>query len=91
MLSHSDVIAAFGGVRPLAEAISVDPKRAIHWAQRGIPAKYWLLVEDVATTKGISITARRLMEISAGTPSAVQSQPSEAAEPQAAHAHPNGD
>jgi hypothetical protein len=65
MLSHSDVIAAFGGVRPLAEAIGVDPKRAIHWAQRGIPAKYWPLVEDVAVGKGILITARALWKLPA--------------------------
>lgn len=72
MLSHSDVIAAFGGVRPLAEAIGVDPKRAIHWPHRGIPAKYWLLVEDVAVQRNISITARALMEISVGSAPATQ-------------------
>lgn len=65
MISHSDVIAAFGGVRPLAEAIGVDPRRAIHWPQRGIPAKYWLCVEDAAATRSITITARRLKELSA--------------------------
>lgn len=64
MLSHSDVIAAFGGIRPLAEAIGVDPRSAIHWAQRGIPAKYWLLVEDAAVEREIPTTARSLMETS---------------------------
>lgn len=68
MLSHSDVIAAFGGVRPLAEAISVEPKRAIHWPSRGIPAKYWPAVERVAADRKIDVTAHRLMEMSAQRP-----------------------
>lgn len=58
MLSHSEVIEAFGGVRPLAEAIGVDPKRAIHWPKRGIPAKYWPRVEEVAAKHGVTIAGR---------------------------------
>ena len=65
LLSHSDVIEAFGGVRPLAEAIGVDPKRAIHWPTRGIPARYWPAVERVATAKEIKITAHELMQLPA--------------------------
>lgn len=61
--SHSDVIAAFGGLRPTAEAIGVDPKLATHWLQRGIPAKYWSLVEDAARERNIAITARALLDI----------------------------
>lgn len=61
LLSHSDVIDAFGGIRPLAEAIGISPKRAIHWPRRGIPAKYWPAVENVAAGKAVSITARELM------------------------------
>lgn len=61
MLSHSDVIIAFGGVRPLAEAIGIDPKLAIHWGRRGIPSKYWLLIEDAAASRNISVSARGLM------------------------------
>lgn len=63
MLSHSDVIAAFGGVRPFAEAIGVDPKRAIHWPKRGIPAKYWHLVENIAAEKRLSVTAFTLATV----------------------------
>lgn len=70
MLSHSDVIAAFGGVRPLAKAIGVDPARATHWVQRGIPAKYWPLVENVAADRKITVTARTLMDMKA--PAAAQ-------------------
>jgi len=67
MLSHSDVIEAFGGVRPLAEAINVKPARAIHWPRRGIPAKYWPRVEEAAQDREqpIPITAAQLMELPA--------------------------
>lgn len=71
LLSHSDVIEAFGGVRPLAEAIGVDPKRAIHWPKRGIPAKYWPAVEGIAAEKNVEITARKLMQLPASAPVAV--------------------
>ena len=63
MQSHSDVINAFGGVRPLAEAIGISPSRAIHWARRGIPAKYWPLVEEAAAGKEIGVTARDLRRL----------------------------
>lgn len=61
--SHSDVIAAFGGLRLTAEAIGVDPKLATHWLQRGIPAKYWPLVEGAARERDIAITARALLDL----------------------------
>jgi len=66
--SHSEVIDAFGGVRPLAEAIGVNPKRAIHWPRRGIPAKYWPAVEGIAAGLAIQITARDLMGLPATVP-----------------------
>jgi hypothetical protein len=64
---HSDVIEAFGGTRPLAEAISVDHRRAIHWHERGIPAKYWSLVEMAARTREIPVTAYSLMTLIGAT------------------------
>jgi len=65
MLSHSDVIEAFGGIRPLAEAIEVSPRLAIHWGRRGIPAKYWPLVEAAAASRErpIAVTAAMLMKL----------------------------
>jgi hypothetical protein len=59
LLSHSEVIDAFGGVRPLAEGIGISPKRAIHWPRRGIPAKYWHLVTKIAAALDppLSVTA----------------------------------
>lgn len=65
LTSHSQVIDAFGGVRSLAEAIGISPKRAIHWPRRGIPAKYWPAVEGIAAGKSISITAKDLMGLPA--------------------------
>lgn len=63
MMSHAHLIAAFGGVVPLAKAIDVDPKRAIHWHKRGIPAKYWPLVEEATRGTPFAITAVQLQRI----------------------------
>jgi hypothetical protein len=67
MQSHSDVISAFGGVRPLCEAINVKPKLAVHWPHRGIPAKFWPAVEIAAheRERPIPITAAMLMKMPA--------------------------
>jgi len=60
---HASVITEFGGTRPLAEAIGVDPKRAIHWVRRGIPSKYWPCIEEIAAEKSIEITAVKLSKL----------------------------
>lgn len=60
MKSHSDVIEAFGGTRSLAEAIAIEPKRAVHWKARGIPAKYWVAVEKAASGHSVFVTAEML-------------------------------
>jgi Meiotically up-regulated gene 113 len=62
--SHADVISAFGGVRALAKALGIDPKLATHWPKRGIPAKLWPTVGEVAVQHNVSVTARCLMEMS---------------------------
>jgi hypothetical protein len=67
MVSHVEVIQAFGGIRGLTAAIGVDWKRAVHWPVRGIPRKYWFDIEDAATERGIRVTARKLREMSDGT------------------------
>jgi hypothetical protein len=63
MMSHAAVIEAFGGTRPLAEAIGIDPKRAIHWVSRGIPAKYWPCIEEIAADRQLAITAVKLSKL----------------------------
>lgn len=67
MLSHSDVIEAFGGIRPLATAIGVKPALAIHWPRRGIPAKFWPKVEVAARNleQPLAVTAELLMTLPA--------------------------
>lgn len=72
LLSHLDVVNAFGGVRPLAEAIGVSPKRAIHWGRRGIPSKYWLLVAETQKGREIGLTVRKLMMLPAIAGSGVE-------------------
>lgn len=63
LLSHAHVIDAFGGISALARAIDLDPKLATHWPRRGIPAKYWPLVEDTETGRKLGITGYRLMHL----------------------------
>jgi hypothetical protein len=64
MLSHSDVIEAFGGTAGLAIAIGLSPKLSSHWGRRGIPAKYWPRIEETETARRLGITAGRLMRSS---------------------------
>jgi len=68
MVSHADVIRAFGGNRQLAEAIGVDPRVAIHWSKRGIPAKFWPLVERTEIAKAQGVTAFLLRDLKGNTP-----------------------
>jgi hypothetical protein len=63
MLSHEEVIQAFGGSRQLAEAIGVEPRLAIHWPRRGIPAKHWAKVEITPLAKQRGLTALMLGEL----------------------------
>jgi hypothetical protein len=60
MDSHTDVIEAFGGQVALAKAIGLPPAQACHWRERGIPAKHWGDVEDLARAADLPITARLL-------------------------------
>lgn len=60
MQSHSDVIEAFGGVRPFAEAIGISHARAIHFPRRGIPSRYWPSVEKAAIPRKIKVTTHDL-------------------------------
>lgn len=63
MMSHLQVIEAFGGTKPLAELIGIDPRRAIHWPMRGIPAKYWPVIEERGAEKAPGITAVKLSKM----------------------------
>jgi len=48
LTSHAHLISKFGGSAPLAKSIGVEPRLAIHWARRGIPARYWHRVVEAA-------------------------------------------
>lgn len=48
LTSHAHLICKFGGSGPLAKSIGVEPKLAIHWPKRGIPARYWHRVVEAA-------------------------------------------
>jgi hypothetical protein len=62
LTSHAHLISKFGGAAPLARAINVEPKLAIHWPRRGIPARYWhrVVVAAAALNPPVHITAHTL-------------------------------
>ena len=60
LTSHAEVIAAFGGQVALARALGVEPTKACHWNERGIPAKHWHKVEKLGRSAGIHVTAQHL-------------------------------
>jgi hypothetical protein len=64
--SHTDVIAAFGGQASLARSLGEEPARACHWNERGIPAKHWHEVEELAREAGLPVTARVLKGLPRG-------------------------
>ena len=57
MHCHHDVILALGGKSVLARALGIEPKLATHWPRRGIPAKHWHRVEQIARAQGMRVTA----------------------------------
>lgn len=63
MMSHVQVIDAFGGIKPLAELLGIEARRAIHWRTRGIPAKYWPIIEERAGKQAPGITAVKLSKM----------------------------
>jgi hypothetical protein len=63
MQSHFEVISAFGGYSRLARLLGVSPRVARHWPKRGIPARYWPKVEEIAVTRDIVITAKELSRL----------------------------
>lgn len=62
-MSHVQVIDAFGGTKPLAELLGIEPRRAIHWRTRGIPAKYWPVIEERGGKSAPGITAVKLSKM----------------------------
>jgi hypothetical protein len=60
MRSHREVIIALGGIKELAPKLGVDPKAAIHWPKRGIPARLWHHVVRLAGKKLPDLTIDEL-------------------------------
>ncbi len=67
LTSHAHLISKFGGSGPLAKSISVEPKLAIHWPKRGIPARYWHRVVEAAAALDppVEVTAHVLERLPA--------------------------
>lgn len=63
-MTHEDIIARIGGLHALAKAIGVDQRRTVHWRERGIPARYWPVLEASRLGQQYGITTRQLMRTS---------------------------
>jgi len=54
-MTHADMIAALGGVEPLASALSVPIVRVRRWHERNrIPADYWPDLASMARNRRIA-------------------------------------
>jgi hypothetical protein len=58
--SHASVIIALGGKAKIADALGLGRNVVTKWHVRGIPAKYWHRVCEIAATKQINITPHDL-------------------------------
>ena len=48
-----EIIAAFGGTKPVAEITGASRNAVSNWTRFGIPAKYWPLLARTAKTKRV--------------------------------------
>lgn len=56
------LISAFGGVRPLARAISRDPAAVCRWRKQGtVPTEMQRKILELAWDKGIAMTAHEMI------------------------------
>lgn len=60
--THGDLINALGGPSDLARKLDIyrPVPATVHWRTRGIPARYWHSVADLAAAAGIKMTAADL-------------------------------
>lgn len=60
--THRDLITALGGPSDLARQLDIyrGVPTTVHWRTRGIPARYWHRVCELAAKAGIQITGHDL-------------------------------
>lgn len=64
-----DIIVALGGYRGLAEDLGEAPAVVHHWIRRGIPARVWPRVLELAEAEGLSgVTVQALADAAPGVP-----------------------
>lgn len=62
MTPAAAAIDVFGGVRPLARAIGVDPSSVSAWQDTGlIPSKHHVTILDAAARLGLEFTAHEIV------------------------------
>lgn len=61
MHPHAKIISRFDGKAELARALGLPLTRLSKWHTRGIPARYWPMVEQAAAERGMIVTARDIM------------------------------
>ena len=61
-LTHAEIIQSLGGPSQLARDLGLADKVALHWGQRGIPARHWAQVANLPKAAELAITTHRLAE-----------------------------
>lgn len=62
MQTHRQIVNALGGYRFIASALGVSAVAAWRWQERGIPAKHWPRLIEMAAERGVAeITPETLM------------------------------
>ena len=69
VMTHKEFLEKLGSARQAAEAFGVTHLDIGHWKTRGIPARYWVNAEAIASKHGIAVTA---LSLSITKPSALQ-------------------
>lgn len=54
---HADLILKLGGKAKLAEALDLERHALSKWHNRGIPARYWHRIINIAPRLGVTVTA----------------------------------
>lgn len=61
-MNHRQIVNALGGYRIIASDLGLSPVAVWRWQQRGIPAKHWPRVIEMARANGVdAVTSESLM------------------------------
>jgi hypothetical protein len=61
-MTVTEIIAALGGARAVAERFGLARSSVYDWQRNGIPARFWLAVLDIAEAEHIAGITRAAVE-----------------------------